>query len=121
MCIRDSHTTEDGAVARPDFVLGDLDGKSCSPEMTQLVASCLTGLGYRVSVNDPYKGQELVRRYSDPDQGRHSLQMEINRALYMDEQSIQKTSGFRQLQQHLMQVSVALAGLATQWSRQEQV
>lgn len=113
------HTTEDGAVARPDFVLGSLDGASCSDEMTQTVASTLTGFGYRVAINDPYKGQELVRRYSDPGNGRHSLQIEINRALYMNEQTIQKTSGFDPLQQHLLQVTQALASLARRFSRQE--
>lgn len=115
------HTTEDGAVARPDFVLGNLDGVSCSDAMMETVASTLTGFGYRVAINDPYKGQELVRRYSDPGNGRHSLQIEINRALYMNEQTIQKTTGFDRLQQHLLQVTQALASLARGLSRQESV
>lgn len=115
------HTTEDGAVERPDFVLGNLDGVSCSDEIMQTVASTLAGFGYRVAINDPYKGQELVRRYSDPGNGRHSLQIEINRALYMDEQTIKKTTGFDPLQQHLLQVMQALASLARRLSRQESV
>lgn len=113
------HTTEDGAVARPDFVLGNLDGVSCNDEMMQTVASTLTECGYRVAINDPYKGQELVRQYSDPDNGRHSMQIEINRALYMNEQTIQKTSGFDPLQQHLLLVTQALASLARRWSSLE--
>jgi N-formylglutamate deformylase len=58
-------------------------------------------MGYRVSVNDPYKGVELVRAYSDPKAGRHSLQIEINKRLYMDERSLRKNSGFSRLQANL--------------------
>jgi N-formylglutamate deformylase len=58
-------------------------------------------MGYAVKVNDPYKGVELVRAYSDPKAGRHSLQIEINKRLYMDEGTLQKTPGFRKLQKDL--------------------
>ena len=44
-------------------------------------------MGYDVKVNDPYKGVELVRAFSDPPAGRHSLQIEVNRRLYMDERT----------------------------------
>jgi N-formylglutamate deformylase len=54
-----------------------------------------------VKVNDPYKGVELVRAYSDPKAGRHSLQIEINKRLYMDEATLQKTEGFEVLQKNL--------------------
>ena len=113
------HTTEDGAVKRPDFVLGNLDGVSCDDDILQVVASTLRAFEYQVTINDPYKGQELIRRYSDPDEGRHSLQIEINRALYMDEQQIKKTAGFDQLQEHLFQVSRALAHVAGARQRPE--
>jgi N-formylglutamate amidohydrolase len=52
-------------------------------------------------VNDPYKGVELVRAYSDPAAGRHSLQIEINKRLYMDESTLEKSPGFRRLQKDL--------------------
>ena len=78
--------SEDGAGSvRPDFVLGDRDGTTCEPRFTELVRETLAGMGYRVTVNDPYKGVELIRAYSDPKAGRHSLQIEINKRLYMDE------------------------------------
>ena len=87
--------------ARADFVLGDRDGTSCDPAFTGFVRTTLEAMGYKVKVNDPYKGVELVRAYSDPKAGRHSLQIEINKRLYMDEASLQKTAGFALLQKNL--------------------
>lgn len=66
-----------------DFVLGDRDGTSCEPGLTDLVARTLAGFGYTVARNDPYKGVELVRRHGRPAEGRHSLQIEVNRRLYL--------------------------------------
>lgn len=77
-----------------DFVLGDRDGTTCSAEFLDVVRETLRQMGYTVKVNDPYKGVELVRAYSDPPAGRHSLQIEINRALYMDEVSFERLAGF---------------------------
>jgi N-formylglutamate amidohydrolase len=54
-------------------------------------------MGYAVAVNDPYKGVELVKAYSDPPAGRHSLQIEINRALYMDEDEFRPSANFAKL------------------------
>ena len=86
---------------RPDFVLGDRDGTSCDPAFTGFVRATLMAMGYQVKVNDPYKGVELVRAYSDPKAGRHSLQIEINKRLYMDEASLRKSAGFAVLQKNL--------------------
>jgi N-formylglutamate amidohydrolase len=86
---------------RPDFVIGDRDGTTCEPRFTELVHETLAGMGYRVTVNDPYKGVELIRAYSDPKAGRHSLQIEINKRLYMDERTLQKNAGFCALQKNL--------------------
>ena len=80
-----------------DFCLGDRDGSSAEREFTHFVANAIRDLGYHVQVNDPYKGVELVRRYSDPAGGRHSLQIEVNRALYMDERRLARHEGFRRL------------------------
>jgi N-formylglutamate amidohydrolase len=87
--------------ARADFVLGDRDGTSCDPAFTERVRRTLAGMGYDVKVNDPYKGVELVRAYSDPKRGRHSLQIEINKRLYMDETKLHKNEGFVVLQKNL--------------------
>lgn len=91
----------DAGKRRADIVLGDRDGTTCSAEFTQLVANALRKLGYWVKINDPYKGVELVRRFSDPARKRHSLQIEINRGLYMDEAKILRGPGFDKLQRDL--------------------
>jgi N-formylglutamate amidohydrolase len=89
---------------RADFVLGDRDGSSCDPAFTEFVRSALAGRGYQVKVNDPYKGVELVRAYSDPKAGRHSLQIEISKRLYMDESTLQKNEGFHSLRSSLTEL-----------------
>jgi N-formylglutamate deformylase len=95
--------SEGGAgVPRADFCLGDRDGTTCASAITDFVRTHLAALGYSVQVNDPFKGVELVRAYADPAAGRHSLQIEINKRLYMDSQTLQKHAGFATLQAHLM-------------------
>jgi N-formylglutamate deformylase len=91
----------EGAVGQADFVLGDRDGATCSPGFTHWVGETLRAMGYVVRVNDPYKGVELVRAYSDPAAGRHSLQIEINRAIYMDEIRCERHQGFEPLRADL--------------------
>jgi N-formylglutamate amidohydrolase len=102
--------------ARADFVLGDRDGTTCDPAFTRFIHRTLTAMGYIVAINDPYKGVELVRAYSDPARGRHSLQLEINKRLYMDEASRQKTAGFDLLQRDLAALARAVIDF-TQMSR----
>ena len=100
-CVAGRQSDDGAGSVRPDFVLGDRDGTSCDPRFTEFVRSTLAGMGYDVKVNDPYKGVELVRAYSDPKAARHSLQIEINKRLYMDEKTLQKTANFPRLQSHL--------------------
>lgn len=93
---------------RADIVLGDRDGTSCAPEFTAFVREALAAHGYDVRVNDPFKGVELVRAWSDPAAGRHSLQLEVNKRLYMDTATLQRSDGFAPLQQHLMSLVDAI-------------
>lgn len=84
-----------GREAAPsDFVLGDRDGTTCGREFVHAVRDYLRKQGFRVSINDPYKGVELIRRYAQPTRGRHSLQIEINRALFIDEETGDKNSNY---------------------------
>jgi len=94
--------------ARADFVLGDRDGTTCDPALTAFVQRTLAGMGYDVKVNDPFKGVALVQAYSDPGAGRHSLQIEINKRLYMDEATLEPTAGFAALQRDLTRLIDAL-------------
>lgn len=105
--------SEEGpGVARADFVLGDRDGSTCSAEFTAFVAGTLRGMGYDVRINDPYKGVELVRAYSDPAANKHSLQIEVNRKLYMDEISRERNANFDRLQSDFTRLIQAIAGFA---------
>jgi N-formylglutamate deformylase len=99
--IAGSHATEFPGMAHADFVIGDRDGSTAAPALSRLVCGHLRGLGYSVDYNHPYKGVELVRRYGDPARGRHSIQVEINRKLYMDEPTLAVTAGFEALRRNL--------------------
>lgn len=70
-----------------DVVLGNLNGQSCSADFTELVAGAFRSLGYSVAINDPYAGQDLLRVFGAPALGHESLQIELNRALYLNEQT----------------------------------
>jgi N-formylglutamate deformylase len=105
--------SEEGpGVTRADFVLGDRDGTTCDPAFTAFVALTLRGLGYEVKINDPFKGVELVRAYSDPAQHKHALQIEVNRRLYMDENSREKNGNFAKLQGDISVLVNAIADFA---------
>src|SRR5690606_41108926 len=84
-----------------DFVLGDRDGRTCEPAFVDLIASYLQGKGYTVARNDPYKGVQLIEQIGQPMQGRHSLQVEIRRPVYMNEATREPNEGFVRLQQDL--------------------
>ncbi len=87
---------------RADMVLGDRDGSTCAPALTAYVRDTLAAQGYRVALNDPFKGVELVRAHAAPATGRHSLQLEVNKRLYMHEDRIETHAGFARLQADLM-------------------
>lgn len=109
--------SEDGPVDRADFVIGDRNGTTCEPAFTHLIVSHLRGVGYEVKINDPYKGVELVRRYSDPAAGRHSVQIEVNRRLFVNEATLTKTEGYLRVEAAIASLIEAIAGFAESRSR----
>ena len=84
----------DSGRRRVDIVLGDCHGTSCDRRLTELARRTLGQRGYVVRRNVPYAGAYTTRHYGAPQRGVHALQIEINRALYMDESSFCKSSGF---------------------------
>lgn len=74
----------------PDLVLGTLAGRSCDPQLQAAAVAALEGSrrseALQVTVNEPYRGGELVRRFGRPQHGLHALQLEVSRGVYMDEQ-----------------------------------
>jgi len=94
-----------------DMVLGDRFGSTCSPVLTELVERRLMGLGYVVARNAPYAGGYTTELYGRPAEGVHALQVEISRALYLDEETLAPKPAFARLAGDLEQVFAALAGL----------
>lgn len=100
-----------GGHGRVDFVLGDCFGSACAPQLTRSADAMLSHLGYRCVRNTPYAGGFTTRHYGAPQQGVHALQIEINRRLYMDEETHVRHEGFGKLQSDLTRVIAALAAL----------
>jgi N-formylglutamate amidohydrolase len=82
---------------RPEFVLGDRYGTSCVGVVSETVEQTLRGLGYGVSRNKPYAGGFITEHYGNPAAGLHAIQLEINRALYMDEKRRERSKNFAHL------------------------
>ncbi|HSD93056.1 MAG TPA: N-formylglutamate amidohydrolase [Methyloceanibacter sp.] len=98
---------------RPDFVLGDRFGTSCGAEITRLAAAQLKARGYAVALNKPYAGGYITEHYGRPHKGQHALQIEINRALYMDETSFERSAGYERLSDDLQaMVHALIAGIS---------
>jgi N-formylglutamate amidohydrolase len=86
-----------GERPRPEFVLGDRYGTSCVGVVAETVEKTLRTLGYTVSRNKPYAGGFITEHYGNPAAGLHAIQLEINRALYMNEARYERVSGFNRL------------------------
>ena len=82
---------------RPDFILGDRYGTSCSADLSDAAADILTSMGYRVARNRPYAGGFITEHYGRPAKGLHALQLEINRGLYMNERHHCPHEGFERV------------------------
>ncbi len=82
---------------RPEFVLGDRYGTSCVGPVSETVEQTLRALGYGVSRNKPYAGGFITEHYGNPAAGLHAIQLEINRALYMDEKRYERSRNFAAL------------------------
>ena len=97
---------------RTDFVLGDRNGTTSEGDFVRLVRDVLVEQGYQVAINEHYTGAELVRRFGNPQAGRNSLQIEINRRLYMDEVTRARNGYFFKLCNDLEALSRSVADYA---------
>lgn len=94
-------THPDAGKPRADFCVSDIKGKTASKEALALVVDTLRSYGYTVSVNEPYIGNELIGRHGNPAQGIDSIQVEINKKLFMDTQTFRATDGLRKVRADL--------------------
>ena len=93
---------------KADIVLGDRFGTSCDPAIMEAADAALRAFGYQVARNKPYAGGFITEHYGDPMQGWHALQIEINRALYMDEATLDLLATFNELRRHLREMLCAV-------------
>lgn len=84
--------------ARPDIVLGDRFGTACDGIVMNFLQRAFHDLGYDVHINRPYAGGFITEHYGRPSRGIDALQIEINRALYLNEHTLEPTAGFANLQ-----------------------
>lgn len=98
-----------------DIILGNRDGRTCSAEVMDFIKTTLEDMGYTVGINiKGYRGAEIVRRYGKPEDDQHSVQFEINRALYMDERKFDKTKNFNALKRDLKTLCAKLSTFTPQ-------
>ena len=92
------------AAGTVDVVLGDRFGSSCSEELSAFTEERLAARGLRVLRNKPYAGGFITQNHGAPHRGQHALQIEINRSLYMNETTLEKTGNFQTLSSALGEV-----------------
>ncbi|MFK7871433.1 MAG: N-formylglutamate amidohydrolase [Roseobacter sp.] len=95
-------------VRRPDVVLGDRFGAAASGEVVDLVEAAFKSEGFNVARNTPFAGAYITQAYGRPAQGRHAVQVEIDRGLYMDEQRIRPNRDFDKVAAALQRVIAQL-------------
>ena len=103
------HGERDLGRSRVDFVLGDCFGASCADAVTAAAEAHLRKEGANVRRNNPYSGGYVTQHYGRPTEGIHVLQIEINRSIYMDEQTLERLPQFRETQQRLDRLIAMLA------------
>jgi len=94
---------------RPDVVIGDRYGTSCAPLLPDRVEETMGRLGYSVGRNKPYAGGFITEHYGNPASGLHAIQLELNRAIYMDERRREKGPRFTQVAADFATLAEALA------------
>ena len=95
-----------------DIVLGDCHGGACAPEILETARGFLAERGFSVAINTPYAGGFTTDHYGRPGLRRHALQIEINRALYMNERNYRRKPHFARLAQELAELVLRLARAA---------
>lgn len=102
---------ERGRAGRADVVLGDCHGTACHPAIIETAHRALAAKGYAVARNAPYAGGFTTAHYGQPGTQGHCLQIELSRALYMDEQSLERRPFFQRLADDMSDLILALAAL----------
>jgi N-formylglutamate amidohydrolase len=100
-----------GGARRPEIVIGDRFGASAAPDVVERVESAFAAAGFVVARNTPFAGAFTTQHYGRPSRGQHAVQIEIDRALYMDEKRIRPNANFHPLRETLRAVVAEIAGM----------
>jgi N-formylglutamate deformylase len=98
----------------PDIVIGDRFGASCGPGLADLVEGLFRARGYTTARNTPYAGGFATLAHGQPPLGRHALQIEIRRRLYLEEASVEPHDGFLTMRQHMGEIAQEICAFARQ-------
>lgn len=98
-------------MARPDIVLGDRFGAAASGDVMDRVEAAFAAQGFNVTRNTPFAGAYVTQTYGRPTGGQHAVQVEMDRALYMDEQAIKPNAQFEDVRRALRAVVADLADI----------
>src|SRR5580698_9227421 len=96
---------------RPDVVIGDRYGTSCAALLPDMVEETMRALGYSVGRNKPYAGGFITEHYGNPASGLHTVQVELNRSIYMDERRRERGPRFEEGAKHFAILADALAAV----------
>lgn len=96
---------------RPDIVIGDRYGTSCNNTISTRLIERFQDFGYATTRNKPYAGGFITEHYGRPLRGLHAVQIEINRALYMDEETLEMHEGMKDLQDAITRISSDIMAL----------
>jgi N-formylglutamate amidohydrolase len=105
-------THPDPGQERPDFCLGDMNGTSASRDFVEFIAGVIRDRGFSCTINHPYSGGEINRRYGDPPGGVETVMVEINKKRFMDVSTFRKNEGFSEIKAAANAVLGALAKAA---------
>lgn len=106
-----------GSNVRPDFIIGDRYGTSASAELSRTAVGLFEEMGFTAIRNKPYAGGFITEHYGRPSRGLHALQIEVNRAIYVDEVTLEKRVDFplvaAAISSFMRQMAVYVAQFAT--------
>jgi N-formylglutamate amidohydrolase len=100
-----------GRQRRPDVVIGDRFGAASSPEIVDRVETAFVSAGLVVARNTPFAGAYTAQHYGRPSRGQHAIQIELDRALYMDERTITPRPDFEAFRRTLIGVAAEIVGI----------
>jgi N-formylglutamate amidohydrolase len=96
---------------RADIVVGDRYGTSCAGVVAETVEQVFRDAGFSVNRNKPYAGGFITEHYGNPAAGLHTIQLEINRGLYMDERRFERSADFAQVAAHMDELAERVAAI----------